>query len=161
MRLRSSKGESRAPINDRNSEIVDAHTTQCNRDIERRRNSLYQVLESEDDLGVVLRAHVHIEHELREFVLATMPKPQHVTFSGFDDNHLVDLVLALGLNPELKSVLSSIGKLRNRFAHDLETRMTAQEANNLYEALAPRTKLRCMRHTPSSSRRLNTPIGQE
>src|SRR5450755_668212 len=41
-------------------------------------------LNSEDDLGMVVRAHIHIEHELKEFVTSAAPRPDQVKFPDYD-----------------------------------------------------------------------------
>jgi hypothetical protein len=109
-------------------------------DLEGRRMKLYAALEGEDDLGVVLRAHIHIEHELKEFALVSAPNPEELKFSHFDYDSVVALALALGLNPALKGALSAIGNLRNKFAHNLDRALSEQDGNNVYNALSPDMK---------------------
>jgi hypothetical protein len=106
------------------------------REIKDRETKLFSALEGEDDLGVVLRSHIYIEHELKQYILELAPKPEHIKFSDYEYNGMVVLALALGLSPELKAALSSIGSLRNRFAHKLDMTLTMQEANNIYNSLS-------------------------
>lgn len=101
-----------------------------------RKTKLFSLLEGEDDLGVVLRAHIVIEHELKDFVMASAPKPEHVKFSDYDYDGVVTLACILGLSPELKPALSSIGNLRNKFAHELDMKLADQQTNNLYKLLS-------------------------
>ncbi len=94
----------------------------------------------DDDLGMVVRVHLHIEHELREFVLTAAPQAEHVKFSylGFDGT--CRLALILGLNPDFGPFLRAAGTLRNKFSHRLDTRLGEEEANNLFTACSPTQK---------------------
>jgi hypothetical protein len=109
-------------------------------DLEERTRRFYSALEGEDDLGVVLRANIYVEHELREYVSKLAPRPEHIRFSDYDYNGLVALALALGLDAELKPALSAIGNLRNKFAHQIDMNLTRHEAENVYNSLSPELK---------------------
>jgi hypothetical protein len=62
--------------------------------VEARTDAFFQMLNGEDDLGMVIRAHIHIEHELREFILATAPNPGEIKFSDYDYAKTLQLALA-------------------------------------------------------------------
>jgi hypothetical protein len=113
-----------------------ANILNVGRDLEDRRTKLFIVLDGEDDLGVVIRAHIHLEHELKEYIAAVVPKSKNIKFSDFDYNGLVALAFAVGLKEEWKTAFLSIGTLRNRFAHRLDMKLTKQEANNFYNSLS-------------------------
>ena len=96
---------------------------------------LIDALRGEDDLGVVIRAQIHIEHELTEFIQVRLSdpsilKPLHPTY---EDKVL--LAVGLGLSQDYRAALSNIGKLRNDFAHNLRGTLGEQEANNLRKAM--------------------------
>jgi hypothetical protein len=105
-------------------------------EITKRNAKFFEALDGEDDLGVVLRAHIHIEHELKEYILTVAPKPGHIKFSDYEYGSLVALALTLGLDDKLKAPLLAIGSLRNSFAHRLEMKLSRHDANNLYSALS-------------------------
>ena len=105
--------------------------------INERDEAFFQILNGEDDLGVVIRAHIYIEHELREFILAAAPKPEELKFSDYDYATTLGFALALGLNPNLKAGLTALGTLRNKFAHRLEMKLTDQEAKQIFSKLSP------------------------
>lgn len=65
-----------------------------------RDKAFYEALRGEDDLGMVVRAHIHIEHELRGLITAAAPKPDQVKFSEMDFDATIRLALILGLHPE-------------------------------------------------------------
>ncbi len=50
----------------------------------KRNEEFLQLLDGEDDLGMVIRAHIHIEHELREFIVAAAPQPAELKLSDYD-----------------------------------------------------------------------------
>lgn len=89
----------------------------------------------EDPLGVVVRAHIYIEHELIGFIRARLERPELLEALKLDYDGKVKLGLALGLPEEFGPALSTVGKLRNGFAHRLEATIGEQEANNLKKAL--------------------------
>ena len=67
---------------------------------ERRRKrieSLAEVLRAEDDLGKVVRAHIHIEHELQELIFLAAPNPTQLKpFDRMEYSEKVQLALVLG-----------------------------------------------------------------
>ena len=96
---------------------------------ERRRKrieSLAEVLRPEDDLGKVVSAHIHIEHELQELIFLAAPNPTQLKpFDRMEYSEKVQLALVLGLNAELKPALSATGNLRNKFSHRLDRKFGA------------------------------------
>ena len=106
-------------------------------ELNRRTELLQAALSGEDDLGMVVRAHIVIEHELQEFVLLAAPNPSELKFKEMDYDEKVRLALVLGLDPELKAALKAAGTLRNRFSHKLEMKLGEQEAKNLFATLTP------------------------
>jgi hypothetical protein len=92
-------------------------------------------LRSDDDLGMVVRAHIHIEHELSAFVTSAAPRPDQVKEMNFDGT--IRLALVLGLDARLKPALNAIGNLRNKFSHRLGMKLGTQEVNDLFAALSP------------------------
>ncbi len=100
-------------------------------------DEFYDALSSEDQLGMVIRGHIHLEHWLDRFLLAAMPRyNKYENDINADYETKVLLCCALGLTPELKGPLTSIGELRNRFAHRPSYKLTKSDVNNLYAALS-------------------------
>ena len=108
--------------------------------IEERQLELTRFLMGEDPLGVVIRAHIHIEHELVEFIRARCHPPDAILAVTEGYARRVKLALKLGLPPEFKEALHMIGDLRNRFAHRPNASIERQDADRLDAALAPDTK---------------------
>ena len=97
-------------------------------------------LTGEDELGVVVRAHIYVEATLIELVEALAINPQHLKPMELDYFQRVNLAIVLGLNPEHGPPLLALGKLRNAFAHRIDTRLTKDRVENLYKALSQNDK---------------------
>jgi hypothetical protein len=109
----------------------------------RRLESLSTALRNEDDLGKVVRAHIHIEHELQDFIFFASPVPDQLkSFDGMQFTDKVQLALLLGLTPDLKAALNATGRLRNKFAHKLDMKIGEDETKNLIATLTPSAKQR-------------------
>jgi hypothetical protein len=87
-----------------------------------------------DDLAVVVRAHLHIEHELDELIYFAAPNPTHLK-ERMEYSEKVWLALVLGMTAELKPALTAAGTLRNRFAHNLDTTLTKGDSKDLIHKL--------------------------
>jgi hypothetical protein len=109
----------------------------------RRLESLSAALRNDDDLGKVVRAQIHIEHELQDFIFFASPVPDQLkSFDTMEFTDKVQLALLLGLTPDLKSALNATGRLRNKFAHKLDMKIGEDEAKNLIATLTPSAKQR-------------------
>jgi hypothetical protein len=100
--------------------------------------AFYKALQAEDELGMIVRAHIHIESKLREFVQTAAPAPQYFKPSSY--SHTLRLAMILGLNAELHSALSAVGKLRNDFAHNVDTSLGEAQAARLHDAMGPKVR---------------------
>ena len=92
-------------------------------------------LAKSDDLGSVIRAHIHIENGVYSLVENLTPNAEHLKRLDLDYDQTVSLALVLGLDADWVPSLRAIGKLRNRFAHQLGTVLDDSTVNNLYESL--------------------------
>jgi hypothetical protein len=73
-------------------------------------------LRKEDAFGTVMRAQMHIEHELRRFIQGRAASPNHTNLDESDFEKTVRLALIHGLNAETKPALTALATLRNKFA---------------------------------------------
>ena len=100
-------------------------------------------LYSDDDLGKVVRGHIHIEHELEHIIFFASPNPDHLkSFESQEFSEKVRLALMLGLKANLAPALNAAGKLRNKFAHRLDTALNKEIAQNLVATLPSALKVR-------------------
>lgn len=98
------------------------------------------VLNGEDELGAVIRAHIHIEALLLELLRLLVKDEEALRKLNLEFSQSVDLAIALGLGPEHAKGLRAFGKLRNEFAHDLNSQLSDGRINNLYESLSTTDK---------------------
>jgi hypothetical protein len=106
-----------------------------------RIQALAMVFAREDELGVVIRAHIHIEHELHDIIHFAAPSPSHLkSMDRLEFSEKVSLALVLGLNVALKPALSAAGGLRNKFAHSLDMKLKEDDVKNLISTLTPSAK---------------------
>lgn len=90
----------------------------------------------EDELGVVVRAHIHIEAKLLELLSTLVTDVTRLQRMDLDFAQCVHLAVALGLKAEHAPALLALGSLRNAFAHRLDTRLSDDRVNNLYATLS-------------------------
>jgi len=94
------------------------------------------VLQGEDELGVVIRAHIHLEANLLELLEHLLVSPKHAEKMSLDYAQRVHLAVALGLHSQYESPLLALGTLRNAFAHRPGTKLTKDRIDNLYSCLS-------------------------
>lgn len=97
-------------------------------------DKLIAALQGEDELGVVIRAHIHIESHLVELVELFFQYPEYLRKMELEFHQKVDLALACGLKTQFAPPLKALGNLRNDFAHKLSSSLGKQEVNNLYQS---------------------------
>jgi hypothetical protein len=94
------------------------------------------VLFGEDDLGIVIRAHIHIEAKLLELLELLVTDSKYLERMNLDFGQRVNLAVALGLKSEHAPALTALGTLRNAFAHRLDAQLSEERVNSLYAALS-------------------------
>ena len=76
----------------------------------------YEALLNEDELGSVLKAHLHIEYHIDKILNRLTPYPDDLPALKYSEK--VCLICALGVKKEYKPILHTLGTIRNNFAHD-------------------------------------------
>lgn len=94
-------------------------------------------LAREDDVGLVMKAHLHIEHQLMEFIELHMPFKERCDWQRVSYAGKVELALAFGIREELRKPLALVGKLRNDFAHNLGARLEEFDSLAMFNGLPP------------------------
>ena len=102
---------------------------------EESEDNLIKALMGEDELGVVVRSHVIIESLILRLLELLIPCQEHLENLRLGYRQKVDLVLAMGLKPQYGAPLKQFGKIRNDFAHKLDTIITSRHVNDLYGAM--------------------------
>jgi hypothetical protein len=90
-------------------------------------------LQSEDDVGKVIRAHIFIESAVADFLDAALCDSSHLKGANLNYSQKMYVAIACGLRSDLKGALKFIGTLRNGFAHELNRRIDKQNMNNWYK----------------------------
>ena len=94
------------------------------RDDDSEQESFITALARGDELGAVIRAQIYIEHELIGFIRSRLAAPDSLTDADLSYARLVRLALALGLSSEFAKPLQAFARIRNHFAHRLDTELT-------------------------------------
>jgi hypothetical protein len=92
-------------------------------------------LQREDDVGLILLGHIHIEHQLIELISLALPFPERCDWGKINYATKVSFAHACGLPERLKSPLQKIGRLRNDFAHNLDAALSKDGVLSLYNGL--------------------------
>ncbi|WP_146258420.1 MULTISPECIES: hypothetical protein [unclassified Pseudomonas] len=96
---------------------------------------LLKILQSEDDLGAVIRSHIIIEQYLNKIIESRLVSADHYKKIKLNYHNTIKLAIALGLDPRLEKALNALGTLRNDFAHKLRPEISKQDVKNLYTSL--------------------------
>lgn len=91
-------------------------------------------LSAEDELGVAVRAHIHIEAGLNEFIEKRVPFPKLLPRRMTYETRL-RLACALGFNKDYLEILRLLGNIRNSFGHQIDAKLTDSKVNELYSKL--------------------------
>jgi hypothetical protein len=100
------------------------------------KSQLLESLDHEDDLGMVIRAHIVIEQYLNTIIESYITDFETYKKVKLTYEQTYLLVISLGLASRFKKPLSAIGSIRNAFAHRLRSPcITKEDANTIYKEL--------------------------
>lgn len=97
-------------------------------------------LRGEDELGLVVRAHIHVEASLLDLIAHLVESQKHIDKMNLEYSQRVRLAVALGLQDQYESPLLALGTLRNAFAHRPGTKLSKDRVDALYSSLSPASK---------------------
>jgi hypothetical protein len=97
-------------------------------------------LQGEDELGTVIRTHLYVEHYVNQIIDIVVPHPENLKSINLDFQGKVNLLVALGVDSNIKKPLIVLGKLRNKFAHQPDYKITKLETRDLYQNLSGKDK---------------------
>lgn len=100
--------------------------------------AFYDHLSADDELGVVVRAHIHVEANVNAFVQAIIPYPDRLPRLQYEGR--LRLACALGLRHDHFEALKLLGDIRNSFGHRLDAKLTNEKVNELYSKLPEETQ---------------------
>lgn len=88
-----------------------------------------------DELQVILRGHLYIEHELEKLLKIYMVEPQLVLTERFMFMNKINLAIALGaLSLEKKNPYKKLNELRNNYVHQLKFKVSETDLNRLVDS---------------------------
>ncbi len=94
-----------------------------------------------DELGLVVRSHLYIESLLNELLSELIPFSEHLDQMHLKYSDKVKLACAMGLDAELKPMLLSLGSLRNKFSHNINTKIDAELVKDLHSKVHHLTRI--------------------
>jgi hypothetical protein len=89
--------------------------------------------------GSVARAQIHVQDELKKFIIDRAPSPKHVS-GEMEFESVVRLALILGLSKDVKQSLTTLKMTRDKLAQMVRARFDHQDARNFYNTLPPYIK---------------------
>ncbi|AKR57135.1 hypothetical protein XM25_15305 [Devosia sp. H5989] len=92
-------------------------------------------MESEDELGVVVRCAIHIEHQVLGFVKDALPNGDAIDRRDWEYSDLLTLAQACDLSPQVLAPARAIAKIRNQFAHNLDYALDKNASGSLQSTL--------------------------
>lgn len=96
-------------------------------------------LGADDETGLVIRTHAHIESGLRHYIDCAVSFPEHLPKLTYDA--VVRLACALGFDAAHLGALRGLGALRNYFGHRHDAKLTEKNVNELLSAFGERRQL--------------------
>lgn len=88
-----------------------------------------------DELQVILRGHLYIEHELEKLLKIYMVEPQLVLTERFMFMNKINLAIALGaLSLDKKTPYKRLNELRNNYVHQLKFKVSETDLNRLVDS---------------------------
>jgi hypothetical protein len=105
-------------------------------DDESFRNAIFD----KDDLGCVIRSHLHIEYEFDLLLKELVPNMKALDKMHLDFSVKIQLAVALGVDELRLKPLVALSKIRNNFAHKPFYKLDKDSVNNLYKSLSSREK---------------------
>jgi len=102
--------------------------------------ALIQHLAHEDEMGRILRAQLHLERLLLDYICKQVERPDYIEKKNFGFAARLNIALALGLDEELGAPLKEINLMRNDFAHVQGFTITPARVEKLEKKLSTRLK---------------------
>ncbi|MDX0499006.1 hypothetical protein GOL37_27260 [Sinorhizobium medicae] len=101
---------------------------------------VFAALDGDDELRVVINAGIVIEAALDELFRNAMVDAEALADMRLSYVQKVSLAVALGFEPRIKNPLKTLATIRNRFAHQLGTAISIQDAKNFYASFHAKDK---------------------
>lgn len=97
----------------------------------------------EDELQVILRGHLYIEHEIEKLLRLELAEPDCILTPRFMFTSKVNLAVALGLLPKnRKKMYEKLNSIRNNYAHQLDFKIKEKHLNDIVSCMDEEVKRR-------------------
>ncbi|MDD9177073.1 hypothetical protein PVK63_19645 [Aliivibrio sp. S2TY2] len=100
-------------------------------------NDLIDIFMNEDELGMVIRAHIYLEQHIDKYLSLVAYEPAYIDKMRLDFSDRLRLSVALGLDESFYKPITQLTNLRNRFAHKPQMLISKSDINNLYKSFEP------------------------
>lgn len=101
--------------------------------------ALLEDISRRDDLGIILRGHLYVEHALGEMLAIMLPNATGLKKLRLTFQRKVDLARALGLLlRDEDGPLIALNELRNNYAHNLSATVSQAHVTQLYSSMKTR-----------------------
>ena len=100
------------------------------------KEELINALDTEDDLGKVIRSQIVIEYILIQIIESKLSDASYLNKMDLTFEQTTNLALALGLDNAWAKPLGCLGTIRNGFAHKIRGEINKSDANNFYKSFS-------------------------
>ncbi|MED3038590.1 hypothetical protein P4313_26950 [Bacillus tropicus] len=117
-------------------DVMDEFDIHLYRKLERDVDEFMKATNEEDELQIVLRGHLYIEHEIERLLRNHLVKPDAILSDRFMFMSKLNLAVALGLlSDDEKKPYKILNDLRNDYAHELNYKMTGKALRRLVQSM--------------------------
>jgi len=117
----------------------DTETQHFRNEIKTAIHDFMEYTESEDILGIILRAQIYIENDLDILLRKLLTHPEKISLQFFSAK--LDAAYALGgIDDDWYHALKKLNKIRNKCAHDFKYKFTEDDYNDLISTLSKDAK---------------------
>lgn len=116
--------------------LIDEFNIHLFEKISRDVDEFMKATNEEDELQIILRGHLYIEHEIEKLLRNYLVEPKYVLGSRSMFMNKLNLATALGLiSVSKRNSYKKLNDLRNAYAHELNYKMTEEDLNKLVDSM--------------------------
>ncbi|MGG1167980.1 hypothetical protein [Bacillus cereus] len=116
--------------------LIDEFYFHLHKKISKDAHEFMRVTNEEDELQIILRGHIYIEHEIERLLRNHLVEPDAILGDRFMFMSKLNLAVALGLiSADKKIPYKKLNDLRNDYAHALNYKMTEKALRGLVQSM--------------------------
>ncbi|WGD28707.1 hypothetical protein AncyloWKF20_12930 [Ancylobacter sp. WKF20] len=89
----------------------------------------------DEELIIILRSHLYIENELNKIIYLFMGHLNILDIINLNYSKKIDLAIRFGLNKDYRKRLITLGRLRNKFAHNIKASLEEKDAIDFIKSI--------------------------